>query len=141
MDQAFGMIGMYAKNDQYTYFNNSVGIPSKTKSFFGRVNYSFLDRYLFTATLRADGSSKFAPNHQWGYFPAAAVAWRIIDEPFMKSTTNWLSNLKLRLSYGEAGSDNISSSLWQETYDAEEKVVDGETGLVFSSTGLKSPLS
>ena len=138
MDQAFGMIGMYAKNDQYTYFNNSVGIPSKTKSFFGRVNYSFLDRYLFTATLRADGSSKFAPNHQWGYFPAAAVAWRIIDEPFMKSTTNWLSNLKLRLSYGEAGSDNISSSLWQETYDAEEKVVDGETGLVFSSTGLKS---
>lgn len=138
MDQAFGMIGMYAKNDPYTYFNNSVGIPNKTKSWFGRANYSYLDRYLFSATLRADGSSKFAPNHQWGYFPAAAAAWRIIDEPFMESTKNWLSNLKLRLSYGEAGSDNISSSLWQETYDVKEVITDGESGLQFSSTGLKS---
>ncbi|EXG77730.1 TonB-linked outer membrane protein, SusC/RagA family [Xylanibacter oryzae DSM 17970] len=138
MNQAFGMIGMYAKNDPYTYFNNSVGIPNKTKSWFGRANYAYLDRYLITATLRADGSSKFAPNKQWGYFPAAAFAWRIIDEPFMKSTTEWLSNLKLRLSYGEAGSDNINSSLWQETYDMQEVITNGQSGLQFSSTGLKS---
>jgi len=63
-----------------------IGTPNHTLSWFGRVNYSYLSRYLFTATFRADGSSKFAPNNHWGYFPAAAAAWRISDEPWMKGT-------------------------------------------------------
>jgi len=69
---------------------------------------------MFTFTMRADGSSRFAPNNHWGYFPAGAFAWRVIDEPFMANTKDWLSNLKLRLSYGVTGSDAISSNLWKE---------------------------
>lgn len=99
--------------------NNAIGVPAHTLSFFGRVNYSLLDRYLLTATFRADGSSKFAPNNRWGYFPAAAAAWRIIDEPFMEGTKDVLSNLKLRVSYGASGSDNISPNLWRETWSTK----------------------
>jgi TonB-linked SusC/RagA family outer membrane protein len=97
---------------------NNIGVPSHTLSFFGRLNYTFKDRYLLTATFRADGSSKFAPNHGWGYFPAGAVAWRIYEEPFMETTKNWFSNLKLRLSLGISGADNISSNLWRETWSS-----------------------
>ena len=97
---------------------NSIGVPSHTISYFGRLNYTLLDRYLFTATMRADGSSKFAPNNRWGYFPAAAFGWRISEEPFMVGTKSWLSNLKLRLSYGTSGADNISSNLWRETWSS-----------------------
>lgn len=98
--------------------SNSLGVPSQTVSFFGRMNYTLNDRYLLTATLRADGSSKFAPNNRWGYFPAAAFAWRLSEESFMRGTENWLSNLKLRLSYGTSGADNISSNLWRETWSS-----------------------
>lgn len=85
-------------------------------SFFGRVNYTLMERYLFTVTFRADASSKFAPGNQWGFFPSGAFAWRISDEPFMKSASNWLSMLKLRLSYGTAGNNRISSGLLYTTY-------------------------
>ena len=112
-DTAMGLIQMATGKFSAT---NTIGVPSHTLSFFGRANYSFLDRYLLTLTFRADGSSKFAPNNRWGYFPAAAAAWRVIDEPFMENAKGWLSNLKLRLSYGTSGSDNISSNLWRETW-------------------------
>lgn len=79
-----------------------------TASFFGRVNYGFDNRYLITATLRADGSSKFGPENKWGYFPSVAVAWRIAQEKFL-SSANWLNNLKLRLGYGEVGNSNIDT--------------------------------
>jgi TonB-linked outer membrane protein, SusC/RagA family len=95
-----------------------ISVPTSTLSYFGRMNYSLLSRYLLTATFRADGSSKFAPNNRWGYFPAAALAWRISDESFMENTKEWLSNLKLRFSLGTIGSDNISSNLWQETWSS-----------------------
>lgn len=83
---------------------------NKMASVFGRVNYTLLDRYLFTFTAREDGSTKFRPGHQWGFFPAAAASWRIAEEPWMKSTAKWLSNLKLRLSYGTAGNNNIAQT-------------------------------
>ncbi|MEO5564306.1 MAG: TonB-dependent receptor [Chitinophagaceae bacterium] len=73
-------------------------------SFAGRLNYSFKGKYLLTLTARQDGSSKLAADHKWTFFPSAAVAWRIIDENFMQKAT-WLSELKLRLSYGVAGND------------------------------------
>ena len=129
MDQAFGQISNTHKNVNPNIpdsFTSTVGTPSHTTSWFGRANYSYLGRYLLTATFRADGSSKFAPNHHWGYFPAAALAWRISDEPFMKSTEGWLDNLKLRLSFGTSGSDNIDASLWKETWQVKEITVDGE---------------
>ncbi|HTI07578.1 MAG TPA: TonB-dependent receptor [Puia sp.] len=69
---------------------------------FGRLNYKFLDRYLVTATVRRDGSSKFAPGHQYGVFPSGSVAWRAKEESFLKNV-NWLSDLKIRGGYGQVG--------------------------------------
>ncbi len=74
-------------------------------SYFGRLNYNLLDRYLLTATFRADGSSRFAKGHKWGYFPSAAVAWKINNEPFLKNV-KWLNDLKLRLDWGKTGQQN-----------------------------------
>jgi TonB-dependent starch-binding outer membrane protein SusC len=71
-------------------------------SFFGRVNYSFLNRYLLTATLRRDGSSVFGPNQKWGNFPSASIAWKIVDEPFMRRQQVF-NDLKLRVGYGVTG--------------------------------------
>lgn len=81
---------------------------SSMVSFFGRVNYKYLDRYLLTATLRADGSSVLAKDHKWGWFPSVAAAWRITEEPWMQSTKDWLNNLKLRISYGVSGNSAVS---------------------------------
>ena len=85
-------------------------------SFFGRVNYTLMDKYLITATVRADGSSKFADGNRWGIFPAAAVAWRLLDEDFMEGARDVLQNLKVRLSWGMAGNNRINSGLTQTTY-------------------------
>lgn len=79
----------------------------KLLSFFGRANYDYLGKYLFTATFRADGSSKFSDNNHWSYFPSASAAWRISQENFMQGTRSWLSDLKLRGSYATAGNDGI----------------------------------
>ena len=86
-------------------------------SFFGRVNYTLMDRYLLTFTLREDGSSQFADGHQWGFFPAAAASWRIIEEPWMAGAQSWLSNLKLRFSYGKVGNDKLPSYMFSQLYN------------------------
>lgn len=126
MNDAFGMINMTDPSLGKDEFGSTIGTPTHTQSWFGRANYSYKGRYLLTATFRADGSSKFAPNHHWGYFPAAAAAWRISDEPFLEDAREWLDNLKLRVSYGTSGSDNIDASLWKETWKTENIVVDGQ---------------
>ncbi len=77
-------------------------------SFFGRVNYSLMDRYLFQASLRADGSSVLAKGHKWGVFPSVSAGWRITEEKFMESTKSWLDNLKLRVSWGLSGNAAVS---------------------------------
>ena len=77
-------------------------------SFFGRLNYNYKGKYLFTATYRADGSSKFGAGKKYGYFPSASAAWRLVEEPFVKKL-NVFSNLKLRLSYGVAGNNRIAN--------------------------------
>jgi TonB-linked SusC/RagA family outer membrane protein len=77
------------------------------ESYFGRMNYSFADKYLLTATLRADGSSKFGPDKRWGYFPSFAFAWKIHKETFMNNIS-FINNLKLRLGWGMVGNQNIS---------------------------------
>ncbi len=117
-DNAFAMINQYDKehstetNPFYTGYNT----PERILSYFGRVNYTLMDRYLFTATFRADGSSKFAPNHRWGYFPAGAFAWKVLEEDFMQGVD--MDELKLRVSYGTVGNDGISSDLWSQTWSA-----------------------
>jgi TonB-linked SusC/RagA family outer membrane protein len=79
---------------------------NKRLSYLTRVNYTLFDRYLITASIRADGSDKFGPGNRWGYFPSAAVAWRVSDEAFLANIRT-VSNLKVRLSYGASGNERI----------------------------------
>ena len=147
-DNAFAMINQYDKSKSTITnpFSSGYTIPERIISYFGRLNYTLMDRYLFTFTMRADGSSKFAPDNRWGYFPAAAVAWRIAEEPFMASTKSWLSNLKLRLSYGSVGNDGISSSLWSQTWTSvsasnRQYTINGvaQPSYTLSSTTMANP--
>ena len=94
--------------DATTATNGEAGSEWSIESYFGRLNYNLLDRYLLTATLRADGSSSFGPNNRWGWFPSAAAAWRINQEPFMKDV-KWLSNAKLRVGWGLVGNQSAGS--------------------------------
>ncbi|WJS95011.1 TonB-dependent receptor [Flavobacterium johnsoniae] len=89
----------------------------KLLSFFGSANYDFKDKYLFTATYRADGSSRFLGNNRWGYFPAAAAAWKMSEERFLKNVS-WINLLKLRFSYGEAGNNNIPVGQTVQSFDS-----------------------
>lgn len=82
---------------------------SEMASFFGRINYSYKDRYLLTATMRADGASNFAKNNRWGYFPSVALGWRFTEEEFMQPLTSVLYNGKLRVSFGQTGNSNIGN--------------------------------
>ena len=92
-------------------YNEPTGITeweseNRLRSWIGRLNYTLLNRYLFTFTMRADGSSRFAKGHEWGYFPAAAFAWRVKEEGFLKDVEA-ISDLKFRLTYGKTGQQNI----------------------------------
>jgi TonB-linked SusC/RagA family outer membrane protein len=92
-----------------------IAADDRLRSFFGRLNYTINNKYIITATFRGDGSSKFAEGHQWGYFPSAAVAWKISEEDFLKDLT-WLSQLKVRASYGATGNNRITPGQWQMKY-------------------------
>ena len=81
--------------------------PYQLVSFFGRVNYGYKDRYLVTVTLRGDATSRFSKENRWGVFPAVALAWRAIEEPFMDPVRNVFSDLKLRLDYGQTGQQDL----------------------------------
>lgn len=97
---------------------NTLNPDDKLFSFFGRVNYNYKSKYLLTATFRADASSKFSEDNRWGFFPSAAVAWRISSESFMEGAKNWLDDLKLRFSYGTAGNNNIPSGQLVQVYNS-----------------------
>ena len=119
----------YGGGNSYGYYNSKDGNdPLDPKhdttyyaeesflvSFFGRVNYSFDSRYLFTFSLRADGSSKFAKGNRWGYFPSAAFAWNAKSESFLEDV-DAVSALKLRLSYGQTGQQEIANYLYLPGY-------------------------
>ncbi|MGV8093902.1 MAG: SusC/RagA family TonB-linked outer membrane protein [Mangrovibacterium sp.] len=98
--------------------------PERLSSFFARVLYDYKQRYYATFTVRADGSSKFAPGKRWGYFPAGSIAWRIDNEPFMKSVKT-VSSFKLRGSYGLAGNNRIANDLWRKQYRIENSSAPG----------------
>ncbi len=102
--------------------NKYINADDNLLSFFTRANYNYDDKYLISATFRADGSSKFAKDNRWGYFPSAAIAWRISSEPFMKSTEKWLDDLKLRFSYGTAGNNNIPSDQMAPVWSSSSSV-------------------
>ena len=88
---------------------------NRTASFFGQASYNYDHKYLLSATLRADGSSKFAPGNQWGYFPSISGAWVLNQEKFL-SDVKWIDQLKIRASYGLAGNNNINDDLWRFLY-------------------------
>lgn len=125
------LIGSSAQNNRYDYMNGSIqNFASNTTqqlnngtaqptvggsasewallSFIGRANYSYDNKYLVTATLRRDGSSKFGSENKWGWFPSGSVAWRVSGESFMKDV-NWINDLKVRVGYGITGNQNIGN--------------------------------
>lgn len=117
--------------------------PEKTASFFGRLIYQYNDKYIFNFTGRYDGSTQFAPGKQWGMFPAASVAWRISSEEFM-ATLPFITDLKLRASYGSVGNNNISSDQWRMLFQPSQTrpYGAGETlnpYYTFASTQLTNP--
>jgi iron complex outermembrane receptor protein len=101
---------------------NAVAVKNELQSFFGRVNYTYKDKYLFTATLRADGSSKFGANNKYGYFPSVAAGWNLGNEGFMANS--FFSNLKLRASWGQTGNQEIPSKITKASY-AEDRLIIG----------------
>ena len=123
-----------AVGDASTATNGEQGADWAIESYFGRLNYNIKDRYLLTTTLRADGSSKFAKGHRWGWFPSVALAWRITQEPFMKKLT-WLSNAKLRLGWGLVGNQNAGDY----AYGVRMKNVTTATGTAYLPANYANP--
>lgn len=94
---------------------SDVSTPDRTSSFFGQVNYNYNHKYLASVTFRADGSTKFAPGNQWGYFPSVSGAWVMSEEKFMKDIT-WIEQLKIRAAVGLTGNNHIDNDMWRELY-------------------------
>ena len=108
------MFANFAKGEVLTQSTN-VSADTRMLSYFGRAIYSLNDKYILNLSLRADGSTKFAPGNQWGYFPAASVAWRMSEEPFIKAMP-FITDLKLRGSYGQAGNNRMDNDLWRSLF-------------------------
>jgi TonB-linked SusC/RagA family outer membrane protein len=106
---------------------------SRLASFFGRVNYTLKDRYLLTLSLRRDGSSRFGPAQHWGNFPAAALGWRVNEEPWFPEGTP-LSELKLRGSWGVNGNQSFPDYLWTSTYRYSDALAQVQFGDTFVTT-------
>lgn len=109
-------------------------------AYFGRVNYSFKDKYLFSASYRREGSSRFGKNNKWGNFPAASVGWRISEELFIPKYS-WLTDLKLRASYGVTGNNNIGnytslSNMRAENYIIGNNIANGQVLARFANADL-----
>ncbi len=102
-----GEIFNYMGQAAYSEFNNYINPRDNQLSFLARANYDYKGRYYITGTFRADCSTRFAKGNQWGYFPSGAVAWRMSDEEWMEGASSWMSNLKMRLSLGMAGNNNV----------------------------------
>ena len=110
------------------------------RSYFGRVNLNWDNRYLLEANLRADGSSKFAPGHRWGYFPSVSAGWRISEENFMQNTSSWLNQLKLRASYGSLGNNATTSYyMYQSLFATANYILNGNIAGGLAQTVLANP--
>lgn len=102
--------GFYSENpDEYNNGNGGPNMSERFSSYFGRLNYAYKDRYLLTATIRRDGSSKFGADNRWGTFPSASLAWRASEEGFIKNL-GVFSNLKVRLGWGRVGNANVNAT-------------------------------
>jgi len=132
--------GLNYQSDNITTLNTALSIDQNTKntftnvnkigllSYLGRVNYSYKSKYLLSASIRSDGSSKFAPGQKYGVFPAASAGWVASNEKFLRSV-NWISNLKLRGSYGATGNNNIADFGWLDVLYAANYPLNTGTGM------------
>lgn len=111
---------------EYPTTVSSSAVKNELQSFFGRLNYIYADKYLFTATFRADGSSKFGENNKYGYFPSFAAGWNISKEDFMANSA--FNNLKLRASWGQTGNQEIPSKITKASY-SEDRLSSGNGSL------------
>lgn len=110
------------------------------RSYFGRLNLNWADKYLLEVNMRADGSSKFAPGHRWGYFPSVSAGWRISEESFMKWSSSWLDNLKIRASYGSLGNNSTTSYyMYQSLFATANYILNGNIAGGFAQTILSNP--
>jgi TonB-linked SusC/RagA family outer membrane protein len=104
----FNLVGQNAEGEVITGVDGSQS-EYALAGFFGRINYDYKGRYLFEASGRYDGTSRFAAGSRWGFFPSGSVGWRISEEPFFKPLSKYVDNLKLRASFGSLGNQNVSS--------------------------------
>ena len=110
------------------------------RSYFGRINLNWDDKYLLEANLRVDGSSKFAPHRRWGYFPSVSAGWRISEERFMNATSSWLNQLKIRASYGSLGNNATTSYyMYQSLFASANYVLNGNIAGGMAQTLLANP--
>jgi len=141
-DKVFNYLGSAKDYTMKSYVNPA----DNMLSFFARANYVLFNRYYITATFRADASTRFTKGNQWGYFPSAAVAWRIIDEPWMEPAQDVMSNFKLRLSYGSVGNNNVDLGYLRPEYLGTAaayteifttKLTDGGSDVIAANNNLK----
>ena len=141
-NEVFNYIGAAKAYSSKSYVNPT----DNMLSFFARANYILFNRYYLTATFRADASTRFTKGNQWGYFPSAAIAWRIIDESWMEPAQDVMSNFKLRLSYGSVGNNNVdlgylrseylaNPTVYMEVFDT--KLTDGGSEIIAANNKLK----
>ena len=110
------------------------------RSYFGRINLSWDDKYLLEVNLRADGSSRFAPDKRWGWFPSVSAGWSISEEPFLKKAAGWLDMLKLRVSYGTLGNNATSTFyMYQPLYASANYVMGNAVASGLAQTTLANP--
>ena len=110
------------------------------RSFIGRINYIYSDKYLFEANFRYDGSSKFFPGHQWGFFPSAAVGWRISEEMFFEGLKEKIPNLKFRTSYGSLGNNSgVGRYEQKNTFNTTNYIMNGSIVTGFSANKMINP--
>ena len=110
-DQAQANMGFGTPQESYTQLST----PDRTASFFGQASYNYNHKYLLSLTMRADGSTKFAPGNQWGYFPSISGAWVLSEENFLNDV-EWIDQLKLRAAVGLAGNNRIDNDMWRYLY-------------------------
>lgn len=104
-------------------------------SFLGSLNYNFDNKYFLQGTIRADGSSNFAEDKRWGYFPSISGSWKISNEKFMEGTREYVDNIKFRIGYGETGNQNISGGL----YGSNIQTIKSALGNFFTAGNIANP--
>ena len=129
VNDVLGNENMNASDPALRQIYNDGYYESKLLSFYGRINYSLLDKYLLTVTMRGDGSTKFGKNNKWGFFPSGALSWKMHKEPWMASIP-WISEFKWRISYGISGNQGINAYQTLDRYGMEKFWHNGEWATV-----------